>query len=506
MKRVPWVWPACACALVAGPALADLPPVTITNTLVFEGHTDSGGRFLDDQGYTVIIDRLNLQTRAEAFDLSLRLDAVGFSDPPPGSGFEADARPERVTGRYSGDGLEVTGGDFFRQLGRGLLLSIRKVDEVGLDLSLRGADARWTPDGHTVGLFAGVLNPANLDAVSQKPVDDVGDLVTGFAYELGAIDQLVIGAHALYLQPGERLLDDELDYTISGGGYVELHELVEGLTVYAELDAQSRRLAGSAELGWAGYLTADLSLGDVALLVEGLWLDDFEQKGSRNTALGTRFDLNQAPTLERIDQEVINNRDVRGVRARAEYSFLGGRWIAYVNGVVRINDAGEPTELRQLHGYAGGEHHFDEDTSKLIVSAGYRDEAQTTRPVKSMVHGEVDLLKALGAGVSLHLTGNVEVRSRPQDGAPTQTWVRGSSFVGAEWADVGGLTVEIGYDTEKPDDRNLFVAGIMSLTMSDLIQVRALGGTQRGGLKCANGVCREFPQFAGVRMEIVARL
>lgn len=493
--------------LLATPALADLPPITITNTLTFEGHTDSGGRFLDDAGYSVIIDRLNLQTRADAFDLSLRLDAVGFSDPPPGSGFEADARPERVTGRYSKDGLEITGGDYFRQLGRGLLLSIRKVDEVGLDLSLRGADARWTPDGHTLGVFAGVLNPANLDAVSQKPVDDVGDLVTGLAYELGAIDQLVIGAHAMYLQPGERLLDEELDYTLSGGGYVELHQLVEGLTIYAEVDAQSRRLAGGDELGWAGYLTADLALGDVSLLVEGLWLDDFEQRGSTNTALGTRFSLNQAPTLERVDQEVVNNRDVRGVRGRVEYTFLDGRWIAYLNGVLRINDAGDPTELRQIHGYAGGEHHFDEDLSKLIVSAGYRDESQLTQQVKSMVHGEVDLLKSLGEGLSLHLTGNVEVRSRPADaGGPGQTWVRGSSFVGTEWADVGGLTVEVGYDTEKADQRNLFVAGIMSLTMSEDFQVRALAGTQRGGLKCANGVCREFPQFAGARVEIVARL
>jgi hypothetical protein len=30
-------------------------------------------------------------------------------------------------------------------------------------------------------------------------------------------------------------------------------------------------------------------------------------------------------------------------------------------------------------------------------------------------------------------------------------------------------------------------------------------GTQRGGLKCIAGVCREFPSFAGARLEVIGR-
>lgn len=493
---------------LATPAWAELPSVSITNTLTVEGHADNGNAATDDDGYFIILDRLNLQTGTEQLDLGVRLDAVGFSDTAEGTAYASDARPERLTARYRQGDVELTVGDYYRQLGRGLLLSIRKVDEVGLDLSLRGVDARWAPTGHTLGLFAAVLNPANLDAVSQKPVDDVGDLVAGLSYELGTLDQVVLGAHALYLQPGERLDTINLDYTLSGGAWAEVHELVEGLNLYGELDVQGRRLAGTDELGWAGYLTADLALGDLALLLEGLWLEDFEQKGSRNTALSARFDVNQVPTLERVDQEVPNNRDVKGVRLRAEYGWGDGRWLAYVNGVLRLNDLGETSELRQVHAYAGGEHHFDEDLSKLIVSGGYRHEDQEGKgTVKKMAHGEVDLLKSVGEGVGLHVTGNLELRTQPgTSGGDDKTWIRGSTFAGVEWADLGALTVELGYDTEKDGQRNVFVAGILGLTLSDMLTVRLLGGTQRGGIKCANGVCRDFPEFAGGRAEIIARL
>ena len=299
--------------LCCAPALAwaQGSPVTLTNTLVLEAHGDNGNADPSDDDYQVLIDRLNLQASMSELVLSLRLDAVGFLNVPPGARYESDVRPERVSLRYNAGSFELTAGDFQRQLGRGILLSIRKVDEVGLDLSLRGADVRWTPEGHAFGVFAGVLNPSNLDAVSLDPLDDPGDLVAGLSYELGAIDQLVIGAHGLYLQPSDRLLDT-LDYTVSGGGYVELHELLPGLSLYGEGDVQSRRLAGTDELGYAAYVTADASFGDLAILLEGLWLADFQQKGSQNGALLSSFDLNQVPTLERIDQEVLNNRDVRG--------------------------------------------------------------------------------------------------------------------------------------------------------------------------------------------------
>ena len=125
--------------------------------------------------------------------------------------------------------------------------------------------------------------------------------------------------------------------------------------------------------------------------------------------------------------------------------------------------------------------------------------------MKQIIHGELDLVKSIDEGLAFHLDANVERRSS-EALRPGDSWVRGSTFIGGEWARLGGLTVEIGYDTEKAGQRHVFLAALLALELNDAIRLRAVCGTQRGGLKCANGVCRDFPEFAGARAELVARL
>ncbi|MFC1612127.1 DUF6029 family protein, partial [Myxococcota bacterium] len=70
----------------------------------------------------------------------------------------------------------------------------------------------------------------------------------------------------------------------------------------------------------------------------------------------------------------------------------------------------------------------------------------------------------------------------------------------------GGLTIELGYDTRDPEVQSYFVAGIVAVEVIEQLALTATVGTQRGGIKCVSGVCREFPAFAGGRIEIVGRL
>ena len=56
------------------------------------------------------------------------------------------------------------------------------------------------------------------------------------------------------------------------------------------------------------------------------------------------------------------------------------------------------------------------------------------------------------------------------------------------------------------DVRNLFYAGIVAWDITDQLELTATVGTQRGGIKCISGVCRDYPAFAGGRLEIVGRL
>jgi len=135
-------------------------------------------------------------------------------------------------------------------------------------------------------------------------------------------------------------------------------------------------------------------------------------------------------------------------------------------------------------------------------SSGYRVEGEVADPVKSMIHVEGDLLWALDGGYALHLTSQNEFRTLAGN-----TYERGSSFIGVDKTRLGGVTVEIGFDTQDPREevRNIFVAGLLAWHISSALDLRATIGNQRGGIKCVSGICRDTPAFAGIKTEFVGR-
>ena len=446
--------------------------------------------------------------------------------------YRNDVVLERINISYRRDDFTITAGDYFQQLGRGLILAIRKVDEAGLDISLQGGQVEYRGDDHRLTLFAGRINPANLDSINRQyvrrfgryqgapgePTGPVDDIVTGYDYQLRAIDGVRVNLFGAYLEIGERLFLSDRDYNLSQGLSFELPRPTDWLTIYGEFDIQSRVLGGDESTGIGSYLTSSFNIQDFSVLLEGLYLDDFRQEGSGNTALsGASFAYNQAPTLERIDQETLNSPNVVGGRVRAEQYFFSADTNVYVSGNLLLNNRGTAGELRQMHGFAGFKTYYQSGQSRIEVSGGYRDETNTNLPpletlfativpgyqqLKSIRHVELDWLQALGNGYSLHLTSNNEFRELAHE-----PYERGSTFLGLDRTGLGGVTVEFGYDTQLtgPRIRNLFLAGIVKWETSDHVTMTATGGTQRGGIKCINGVCREYPAFAGGALEMVAR-
>ncbi len=91
---------------------------------------------------------------------------------------------------YKNDWLETTVGDFYQQLGRGLVLSVRKIDEVGIDTTIRGAKLRVAK---TVGAwrveataFGGQFNPIRIDYATGRILHGAGSpLFLGFPVASG---------------------------------------------------------------------------------------------------------------------------------------------------------------------------------------------------------------------------------------------------------------------------------------------------------------------------------
>ena len=54
------------------------------------------------------------------------------------------------------------------QFGRGFVLSLRKVDELGIDTTVRGGKLTWTSDPFSVTLVGGILNPTKVDEATGR--------------------------------------------------------------------------------------------------------------------------------------------------------------------------------------------------------------------------------------------------------------------------------------------------------------------------------------------------
>jgi len=138
------------------------------------------GEVANDQGYFSWLNRLNAVLSWKKLTLGVRLDSSAYAMRPEDRDF---ATPQLKTNAakdgatryrdavyvaklfltYKGDGLEVTAGDAYVQFGRGLVLSMRKVDELGIDTTLFGGKVVATKDIFGLTLVAGLANPARVD-------------------------------------------------------------------------------------------------------------------------------------------------------------------------------------------------------------------------------------------------------------------------------------------------------------------------------------------------------
>lgn len=177
----------------------DQRPVTldVTETSIvsqqFDARVDEGEN-IQDHGYGSWINRLNLALNWDKFTLGMRLDSSVYWRRPvdqdvcaPGetgaciapnqlnnvvvdnsSRYRNYVYPAKIFAKYTSKSIEVTVGDAYVQFGRGLVLSLRKVDELGIDTTARGGKLTWTADPFSVTLVGGILNPTKIDEATGR--------------------------------------------------------------------------------------------------------------------------------------------------------------------------------------------------------------------------------------------------------------------------------------------------------------------------------------------------
>src|SRR4029079_17190767 len=86
--------------------------------------------------------------------------------------------PSKLFVGYQQPGLDLTVGDFYAQLGRGLVFSVRKIDELAVDTTVRGgkivADHDFGDVHLGATLFVGQMTPLRTDETSGRRLSGEG--------------------------------------------------------------------------------------------------------------------------------------------------------------------------------------------------------------------------------------------------------------------------------------------------------------------------------------------
>lgn len=181
--------------------------LSVTETAIVGYRFDNRDSLRQNDFYGEWLNRLNVQLTTWRLTAGVRLDsALYVLKPDPNQLATDDANEQRSKGQpvttqfvngkrdgygrdlssryvntvypsklfvtYAQPGLDITLGDFYAQLGRGLVLSVRKVDELGVDTTIRGAKVDYKANfadwrlGATA--LAGYTNPLRVDEATGR--------------------------------------------------------------------------------------------------------------------------------------------------------------------------------------------------------------------------------------------------------------------------------------------------------------------------------------------------
>ncbi len=164
---------------------ADPVRLDVTETTIVAQHFDArSGESPLDQGYGDWLNRLNVALSWRRFTLGARLDSSVYWLRPIDGTLPADLvqrasvdetsryrnaiYPAKLWASYVAPGLEVIVGDAYAQFGRGLVLSMRKIDELGIDTTIRGGKIQVQKDPFALTLVAGLANPNRVDEATGR--------------------------------------------------------------------------------------------------------------------------------------------------------------------------------------------------------------------------------------------------------------------------------------------------------------------------------------------------
>jgi len=447
------------------------------------------------------VSRVEIAGQAGKITVSTRVDAAAIADKDATTDSK-DARVERGLLSFDLGHTVVRAGDDYVAFGHGVSLSLRKVDPLGLDTTLRGGrvDTVWGKLRATA--IAGVANPQNLDPIELGIVGQSNDWIAGGEISfpvrtIGRVAPYVVFSRANGAAPDGR----DIRWTLAGAS-TSLE--FSSIRVAAELAAGKRNgmAALANENAWAAYTSTQWDVSDTLIAL-------IETKAYRHWEIG-RGDrsllYHEPPTLERDDQEVPANDNAIGARARIEWRMRRDTTLfANALGYRYSQDETDPRHGDSaLHGFAGIDHRFS-DNASTSLQLGFRDENRADgRDKLSLWHIDADGAMPLGNRFALTLKWNH--RQEKKALFRQVRFRRGLAVLGLSLSGIGTLSALYGYSTEEATTPTHYPAGELLIHLPRGGSLRLFVGRLTEGRVCVSGSCRDVPPFEGARLDLFVQL
>jgi len=472
---------------------------------------------------------------------------------------------EKVSVSYLSPHLEMTLGDFYISYGRGIILSLRKVDQLGVDTTLRGATVTGRLGNFSANIAGGITNNINTDQATASVAPDAEDPILAgrieyrqpHAFALGLqatdinhnYDTLSLQPYPVPSPPSQNPLTctptnhckpvaiaplslgtvGALDHDAYSplqqrlqnvGGTLDLPQLTDHASAYFEYAHQwnfvqnAPYVEGNAFYGgvnfFAGPVTVQAELKDYGHFVGPI------QSSFSSTNFPAFFQqtvYSNPPNLEEIWQEEITNPllTIWGPRLRVDWQ-VNENLRPYI-AAAAFQDNGEALNI--YYGMVGVEANWQQHRSHLNINGGLRYELfnayKAPRPPNPNQDlnaeeswAQYDIVQALSSTYSLELDGLHRNHNDCIGLALCNVWTEGYAYLSLKRTSIT-LSSGIEYYTK---DLNLYQPyyfnGSVSWAATESLLVRLFVGGRAAGLRCINGICRVFPGFNGVNMEIVA--
>jgi len=493
------------------------------------------------------------------FDSALFLNTLQVSDPTSQEGqhltsllenrYVNNFEIEKISASYTSPHLDATLGDFYLSYGRGMVVSLRKIDALGVDTTLRGATVTARAGGFSANVAGGVTNVVNTDPSTGGVAPDPEDPIVAGRLEYRMAQLFAVGVDAALMwqnlgtlnltpytpampnmppTPTQQTLISPLGLgsvttevptsdtlraqTLNTGATLELPNLWNHGNAYVEYVHQRQAESTSLTYGNALYAGVNAYTGDFTLQAElkdysGFVAPTFSSLNSRAfTAFYQQDVYNNPPNLEEIWQEESTTYNTYGPRLRLDWQ-LSGHFKPYATFLYFV----DKDNAYNIYAASGGlDANWQQHRSHLTFSGGYRrqvDNDQSSNPGlldSTEFWFQYDVIQVLSARYALELDG---LHRTHQDSAfPGYfIWHQGYAYLSLRHSRFSA-SAGIEYYTQSPNEFQPWYPNVSgSYNINQNLLVRAFVGGREAGLRCINGICRLYPGFNGATLEIVAK-